>query len=250
MQATESGTHATASEPAQGRAWSRWVLAAGLVLAVAGFYALGLHHPLSWESLRGNLDQLQAHVRGHLAQSLLIFFVVYVALTALSLPAAGVLSILAGALFERLWGTLVVSAASTLGATLALLATRYLFRDFVQRRYGDRLETLQRGIERDGAYYVVSLRLVPLIPFFLINLGMGLTRMPVRAFALASWLGMLPATFVFVNAGTAVGRIDTPAEALSPSVLLSLTLLAVLPLLLRWLVRWKTRPRTLRMQRP
>jgi uncharacterized membrane protein YdjX (TVP38/TMEM64 family) len=250
MPAVEPGTHTTAHPPAYSRAWSRWVLAAGLVLAVASFYALGLHRRLSWDVLRGNLDQLEAHVRGHLAQSLLIFFAVYVALTALSLPAAGVLSVIAGALFERLWGTIVVSAASTLGATLAMLATRYLFRDFVQRRYGDRLEALQRGIERDGAYYLLSLRLVPLIPFFLINLGMGLTRMPARTFALVSWLGMLPASFVFVNAGTAISRIDSPAEALTPGVLISLALLAVLPLLLRWLVRWKTRPRTLRMQRP
>jgi uncharacterized membrane protein YdjX (TVP38/TMEM64 family) len=219
------------------------VLAAALVLAVAGFYALGLHRRLSWDSLRDNVGQLKDHVRGHLAVSLLIYFAAYVTITALSLPAAGALTVIAGALFERLWGTVVVSAASTLGATLAMLASRYLLRDFVQRRYGARLEALQRGIDRDGAYYLFSLRLVPLFPFFLINLGMGLTRMPAGTFAAVSWLGMLPVTFLYVNAGTAMSRIDRPADALSPGVLVSLILVAALPLLIRRLLRWKERAR-------
>jgi uncharacterized membrane protein YdjX (TVP38/TMEM64 family) len=171
----------------------------------------------------------------------LLFFLAYVAITSLSLPAAGVLSLTAGALFGRGWGTAVVSLASTLGATLALLVARYILRDFVQRRYGSRLEPLQRGIDRDGAYYLFTLRLVPAFPFFLINLGMALTRMPVRTFAWVSWLGMLPAIFVFVNAGTEIRGIDTPSAVLSPGILISLALLGLLPLLFRKILYWTRR---------
>src|SRR5262249_50072969 len=157
----------------------------------------------------------RAQVDEHLLLAVLIFFLVYVAMTALSLPAAAVLTVLAGALFGRWLGTGVVSLASTLGATLAFLSSRYLFRDWVQRRYPDRLRPINEGVAKDGAFSLFTLRLVPVVPFFLINLGMGLTPMRVTTFALVSWLGMLLGTFLYVNAGTALASIDSPKDILS-----------------------------------
>jgi uncharacterized membrane protein YdjX (TVP38/TMEM64 family) len=208
-----------------------------LVLAVAGFYALRLHRYVSWDYLRGHLDLLQAHVQEHLLTALLLFLLLYVAVTALSLPVAAALSLAAGALFGRWLGTGVVSLAATLGATLAFLSSRYLFRAWVERRFGDGLARLDRGVERDGAYYLLTLRLVPLFPFFLVNLGMGLTRMRAWTFAWVSLVGMLPGTFLYVNAGTELGRLASPRDVLSPGLLVSLALLGVVPLALRLLLR-------------
>lgn len=215
----------------------RWLLAGLLVLAAAGFYALGLYRYLSWDYLRGNRDFLLEQVREHLVLALLLFFLGYVAVTALSLPAATGMSLAAGALFGLWLGTGLVSLAATLGATLAFLLSRYLFRDWVTRHFGVRVEPLNRGVDRDGAYFLFTLRLVPIFPFFLVNLGMGLTRLPVRTFFWVSLLGMLPATFVYVNAGTRLATLNSPRDVLSPSVLVSLALLGLVPLGLRQLMR-------------
>jgi uncharacterized membrane protein YdjX (TVP38/TMEM64 family) len=245
MPATQLETRTHKSDQADAgflqQAWPRWALLGLLLLAVVLFYALGWNERFSFDYLRAHLEDLKAHVQNRLGQSLLIFFGIYVGAAALSLPAAGVLSVIAGALFGRWLGTAVVSLASTLGATLAMLSARYLLRGFVERRYGHRLAALQEGFDREGAYYLFSLRLVPLFPFFLINLGMSLTRMSVRTFAWVSWLGMLPATFLYINAGTELGQIDSPSKALSSGVIVSLALLAVLPLVFRKLVRARQR---------
>jgi uncharacterized membrane protein YdjX (TVP38/TMEM64 family) len=220
------------------RPWrSRWVLAAALVLLVAGFYALGLHRRLSWDSIRGHLGALKSWVDEKPAPAVLLFFLVYVAVTALSVPSAAALSLLAGALFGRWLGTAVVLLAATLGATLAFLTSRYLFRDAVRRRCGARLEALDRGVRRDGAYYLFTLRLVPAFPFFFINLGMGLTPLPARTFAWVSLLGMQPGTFLYVNARQAAGEVASPRDVLSPGVLASFALLGIFPLAVRLFVR-------------
>lgn len=216
--------------------WPRFLLLTALLLAVAAFYFFGAGDYLSWESVRANLDGMKVWTQEHLILAVALFFFVYVSVTALSLPAATVLTLLAGALFERWLGTAVVSVASTLGATLAFLAARYLFRDAVRRRLGERLRSLDRGVEVDGAYYLLTLRLVPAAPFFLVNLGMALTPIRVRTFVWVSWLGMLPATFLYVSAGTALAGLRSPRDALSWEVLLSLALLGVVPLLLRLLL--------------
>jgi uncharacterized membrane protein YdjX (TVP38/TMEM64 family) len=237
-----------APEPQEARAgrplWSRWAMAALILSALVGVYALGLHRYLSWDYLRSHLDLLQAEVQRHLLMALVVFFLIYVSTTALSLPVATGLTLMAGALFGRWLGTGLVSLASTLGATLAMLAGRYILRDGLRARFGDRLEAIDRGVERDGPYYLFMLRLVPAFPFVLVNLGMGLTRMRALPFALVSLVGMLPGTFLYVNAGTELGRIDEPGEILSPRVLVALALLGIVPLAIRMLVRWKVRRRT------
>jgi uncharacterized membrane protein YdjX (TVP38/TMEM64 family) len=227
------------------RAWGRWAFAAILLLLLAGFYALGLHHYFSWEYVRDHLDTWQRLVQRNLLLVVAVYFLIYLAVTALSLPVAGVISLLAGWLFGRWLGTAVVSLASTLGAVLAFLSSRFLLRDFVERRFAGRLQALNQGVERDGGYYLFTLRLVPLFPFFLVNLGMGLTRMRVWQYTWVSWLGMLPGTFLFVNAGQALSTIDSPGDILSAGVLISFALLGIAPLAFRKLVQWKIRARTL-----
>jgi uncharacterized membrane protein YdjX (TVP38/TMEM64 family) len=210
---------------------------------IAGFYLSGLHERYSWAWLRANLTDLQDTADANLALAVLVFFLAYVAVTSLSLPVAVWLSLLGGALFGRWVGTVVVSVAATVGATVAMLASRYILRDWVQRRFGRRLGTINRGVERDGVYYLLTLRLIPVVPFWLLNLGMGLTPIRTRTYALVSWLGMLPATFVYVNTGTELSRIESPADVLSPRVVGALLLLACLPLIVRFLVaRFGRRP--------
>lgn len=230
-----------ASPPFKGAKWSRWGVAAVLVLAVVGFYILGLYRYFSWDFVRSNLDGWQAKVSENLVLSVMVFFLVYVTVTALSLPAAAILTMVAGALFGRWLGTGVVSIASTLGATLAFLGSRYVLRDWVQRKFGDRLAAINQGVEKDGAFYLFMLRLVPVVPFFLINLGMGLTPMRATTFAAVSWLGMLLGTFLYVNAGTELATLDSPADFLSWKVLGSLALLGIVPLAVRKLIQWKVR---------
>lgn len=218
------------------RAWGRWALAGLVAVAIALFYVLGLHHSFAWDHVRAHLDTWTSQVRDHLAVAVLVFFLTYVAVTALSLPVATWLSLLAGALFGRWLGTAVVSVASSLGATLAFLGSRYLLRDWVQARFGRRLGPINRGIERDGAWYLFALRLTPVVPFFLVNLGLGLTPLRARTFLLVSWLGMLPATFLYVNAGTALATVESPRDVISLPVIGSLILLGIVPLVLRKLL--------------
>jgi len=195
-------------------------------------------HDITWDYLKDNIDSVKGWVGEHLVLALLLFFLTYLAVTALSLPVALPLSVIAGALFDRWFGTGVVLLGAACGATLAMLSSRYLFRDFIQRRFGERLKALNEGVERDGPFYLFTLRLVPLFPFFFLNLGMGLTRMRVWTFFWVSLVGMLPGTFLYVNAGTELSRINSPSDVLSLPLIVSFALLGVVPLLLRLLVRW------------
>nr|WP_226838302.1 MULTISPECIES: TVP38/TMEM64 family protein [unclassified Enterobacter cloacae complex] len=168
-------------------------------------------------------------------QSALVYFAVYVLLSALSIPGAALLTLLGGALFSLWEATLLVSFASTLGATLAMLVSRYLLRDWVQRRFAAQMSTIDAGMDRDGARYLFALRLMPLFPFFLVNLLMGLTRLRVCYYWWVSQLAMLPATVIYLNAGRELGKLTSLRDILSPGLLFAFTLLGLLPLVTRWL---------------
>ena len=164
---------------------------------------------------------------------ILAFALIYLAVTALSLPLAAILTLLSGALFGFVKGLIIVSFASTIGATLAFLASRFLFRELVQTKYAKALSKLNDGIKKEGAFYLFALRLVPAIPFFMINLLMGLTPIKSKIFYLISQLGMLPGSAIYVYAGTELGKIENLDDITSPSLLIALALLGLLPIILK-----------------
>lgn len=190
---------------------------------------------LSLAGIKTHQQTLLSYVDHAPLRSALIFFALYVAVSALSIPGAAVLTLLGGALFTLWEGTVLVSFASTLGATLAMLASRYLLRDWVQRRFARQMATVNAGMARDGAGYLFALRLMLLFPFFLVNLLMGLTRITVRRYWWVSQLAMLPATVIFLNAGRELGKVASLRDILSPGVVFAFTLLGLLPLVTRWL---------------
>ncbi|QUX90149.1 pyridine nucleotide-disulfide oxidoreductase [Marinomonas sp. A3A] len=202
----------------------------------AGFFYFDLHQLLTLEGLKSGLTQFDAWRD---ESPLLVggaFLLLYVVVTALSLPGAAIMTLAAGALFGLAWGTLIVSFASSIGATLAFLVSRYLLQDTVQKRFGDRLKAFNEGIARDGAFYLFTLRLVPIFPFFLINLLMGLTTIRAFTFYWVSQVGMFAGTLVYVNAGTQLGQLESLSGILSPSLLLSFVLLGVFPLIAKKIV--------------
>jgi uncharacterized membrane protein YdjX (TVP38/TMEM64 family) len=190
---------------------------------------------LSLDTLKTHHQTLLIQVQHAPALSATIFFVLYVAVSALSLPGAALLTLLGGALFSLWQGVLIISFASTLGATLAMLASRYLLRDWVQQRFAQQMTTVNAGMERDGAGFLFALRLMPMFPFFLVNLLMGITHIGVRRYWWVSQLAMLPATVIFLNAGHELGKLTSLRDILSPGVLFAFTLLGLLPLVTRWL---------------
>ena len=207
-----------------------------IVASIVAFVWFDLGRYLDLEQLKSRQADIDAFYREHPLTVLGAYFVAYVVVTGLSLPGAAIMTLAGGAVFGLLWGTVVVSFASTLGATVAFIVSRYILRDGIQRRYGDRLKTINAGVERDGGFYLFTMRLVPAFPFFIINLVMGLTPMRTIMFAWVSQLGMLPGTVVYVNAGTQLGRIESLQGILSPALIGSFVLLGVFPLLAKWVV--------------
>ena len=214
----------------------RIVLVVALAALVAAFFVLDLGRFLTLAALKESQGEFAALREQSPGMVTATFFFVYVLVTALSLPGAAIMTLAAGALFGLLTGTVLVSFASSLGATLAFLASRYLLRDTVQARFGDRLKAINAGVARDGAFYLFTLRLVPVFPFFLINLLMGLTPMATRTYYWVSQLGMLAGTIVYVNAGTQLAAIDSVGGILSPTLLASFALLGIFPLIARRIV--------------
>ena len=208
----------------------KFLFAAVLALAVAAFFALGLGRYFNLGYIQGARDGFAALYAEYPARTIGSFFAAYVAVTALSLPGATLMTLLAGAVFGLVVGTLLVSFASSLGALLAFLSARYLLRDSLRARFGPRLAEVDAGIGREGAFYLFTLRLVPLFPFFVVNLLLGLTAMRAATFYGVSQLGMLAGTAVYVNAGTQLARIDTLAGILSPALIGSFVLLGLFPL--------------------
>ena len=208
------------------------IIAVVLLAGIAAFFAFDLGRYFSLAYLKDSQASFQALFAEKPVQVVLVFFAAYVAVTALSLPGAAIMTLAAGAGFGLVLGTLVVSLASTLGATLAMLAARYLLRDSIQSRFGKRLGDINKGIEKEGAFYLFTLRLIPVVPFFALNLLMGLTRIGTWTYFWVSLLGMFAGTVVFVNAGTQVAKIDSLQSIASPALIGSFVLLGVLPLLI------------------
>ena len=216
---------------------SRKLALMGLILALLGsFFIFDVGQYLNLDALKTQQATLNAQVSAQPWLAAGVFFLAYVAVTALSLPGAALMTLLGGALFGLVEGFVLISFASTLGASLAMLSSRFLLRDWVQARFGQRLAKIDAGIEREGPFYLFALRLVPAFPFFLINLAMGLTRLPLRTYWWVSQLGMLPGTLVFVNAGRELGQLESLSGILSPGLLGAFVLLGVFPLIARKLL--------------
>ena len=211
----------------------RVAVLAALALLVAAFFALGGQRYLTFDQVKAQQAALQSTFESHPWRTALAYFGAYVAVTGLSLPGAAVMTLLGGAVFGLLWGTLIVSFASSVGATLAFLASRFVLRDWVQGRYGKELRSINEGFAREGGFYLFTLRLIPAVPFFAINLAMGVVPIRAWTFYWVSQLGMLAGTLVYVNAGTQLAQIDSPRGILSPGLVGAFLLLGLFPLIAR-----------------
>ena len=225
---------------------TRITLLTAIIVLVALFFVFDLGQYFNLEYLKEKQAAMDAYYEREPLTTTVSYFLLYVIITGLSLPGAAILTLAAGAIFGLLWGTVVVSFASTIGATLAFLVSRYLFREAIQGRFADKLTAINKGMDEEGAFYLFTLRLVPIFPFFIINLVMGLTTIRVLTFFLVSQVGMLAGTIVYVNAGTQIAKIEQLKDILSPELILSFALLGIFPLLAKKTVDYlkKRRQRT------
>lgn len=212
------------------------IIACVIVLGIAAFQYFDLGQYLTLEYIKLSQSKLQELYLGNRVLVIISYMVIYIAVTALSLPGAVVLTLAGGGLFGLMVGTLAVSFASTIGATLACLVSRFFLREWVQNKFGDKLTTINNGVEKEGAFYLFSLRLVPIFPFFMINLLMGLTRMRLSTFYWVSQIGMLAGTIVFVNAGKELAKIDSLSGIMSPGLLGSFVVLGLFPITVKKLL--------------
>lgn len=222
-----------------------------LIAVVVAFYVFRLDRLLSLDELKSRQAELQASLDAAPTQFLAIFALIYVLIAGFSIPGATVLTLAAGFLFGFWRGLVLVSICSTAGATLSFLMSRFFLRDFVARRFGGRMAKINNGFEKDGSTYLLTLRLVPLFPFFLVNIALGLTPIRTFTFALVSLVGMLPGTAAFVNAGTELSQIDSLRGLLSPSLIISFTLVGLIPIGAKMIVAaFKTRKLMRRFRKP
>jgi len=208
----------------------RIMFLAVIVGAIAAFHLSGLGNYLTLSSLKESQSKFEIMYADHRCAVIAAYLVIYIVAATLSLPGAILLTIAGGALFGLWTGTIVVSFASSIGATLACFVSRFILRDWLQKKLGERLRMVNERFEKEGAFYLFTLRLVPVFPFWLINLTMGLTKMPMRTFYWVSQTGMLPGTLVYVNAGTELGKIESLAGIFSPALILSLVILGLFPI--------------------
>lgn len=201
-----------------------------IVVLIASFFIFDLGQYLTLSYLKSQQQVFNDYYQHNRFSTLLVYFVIYILVTALSLPGAAIMTLAGGALFGLWTAVIVVSFASSIGATLAFLVSRFLLRDWVQGKFGDKLQAINNGVEKEGAFYLFSLRLVPLFPFFVINLVMGLTPLKTSLYYVVSQAGMLAGTFVYVNAGTQLGQLESAGGILSPGLLVSFALLGIFPL--------------------
>ncbi|MCU8158087.1 TVP38/TMEM64 family protein [Vibrio vulnificus] len=212
-----------------------------LLIATIILLAVNFSQYLTLDNAKAQQLALNSFIEENFLFASISYFVIYVGLTAFSVPGATVVTLLGAALFGFWYSLLLVSFASTIGATIAFLSSRYLLKDWVQARFGDKLSAINQGVEKDGAFYLFSLRLIPVFPFFLINLLMGLTPISIGRYYLTSQIGMLPGTAVYLNAGTQLADINSLSGILSPTVLASFALLGVFPIAVKWIMS-KFRP--------
>jgi uncharacterized membrane protein YdjX (TVP38/TMEM64 family) len=209
----------------------RLAIVAVILALVAAFKLLHLDQYLTLEYLKSSQERFSSLYAARPTLVIGSYMAIYILVTSLSLPGAAVLTLAGGALFGFIAGTVIVSFASSIGATLACLVARFLLRDWVQGKFGERFTTVNQGIDREGAFYLFTLRLIPIFPFFVINLVMGLTKMPVLTFYWVSQVGMIPGTMVYVNAGRELARIESLSGILSPGLIASFVLIGVFPLI-------------------
>lgn len=202
-----------------------------IAAAMTSFFIFDLGDYLSFSYVKEQQQEFNNFYLEHKWGTIGLFFLLYVVSVAFSFPGATLLTITAGAIFGIVQGTVIASLASTLGAVLASLASRFILRDYVQRRYASKLKGVNESMEREGAFYLFTLRLVPYIPFVVINLVFGLSKIRLWTYTWVSWIGMLPGTIIYVNAGTQLSQLEKPGDILSMKLLLSLLLLGIFPLL-------------------
>ena len=212
------------------------VLVAVVVGLISCFFYFDLGQYLTLSYLKAQRAGFQTYFQENPFLTSAIFMGLYITATALSLPGATLLTLAAGGLFGLLWGTIMVSFASTIGATLSFLTARFLLRDWVQEKFGEKLKAINRGMEEEGAFYLLTLRLVPAFPFFMINLLMGLTPIRTLVYFFVSQVGMFPGTVVYVNAGTQLGELESVSGILSPGLIFSFALLGIFPLVAKKLM--------------
>ena len=215
---------------------SRLLIAIVVAALIAAYFAFDLGRYFSLDYFKSQQAAIEELRAAHPWRTAAIYFALYVAIAGLSLPGAVPMTLAGGAIFGLVWGTVIISFASAIGATLAFLIARFVLRDPLQARFGDRLAAINRGIEKDGAFYLFTLRLVPAFPFFVINLVMGLTPIAAWTFYWVSQIGMLAGTIVYVNAGMEIARIESLRGILSPTLIVSFTLLGVFPLFAKWVI--------------
>jgi len=220
------------------------ILAAIIVALIAAFFIFDLQQYFNLEYLKEQKSVLAEFYANNPFLVSILFFLIYVGFTALALPAASILTLAGGAIFGFWHGLILVSFASTIGATIAFLLTRFLFGEAIEKKFGDRLATINQGIEKEGAFYVFGLRLVPLFPFFMVNSLLALTKLKTITYYWASQLGMLVGTAVFVNAGTQLAQISSTSDILSPKLLLSFVLLGVFPIIAKYALNWLKRTKS------
>lgn len=216
----------------------RIILLVVLLLGIVLFFVYDLHHFLTLDSIKANRAALESYKEDHYALTVVLFILVYLAHTGFFLPAASILSLSGGFLFGIWWGALYVVVGGTLGALLAFLSARYLFRDAVERRFDHRFDWIKKGVARNAFYFLLMIRIVPLLPFFVVNLVSGVTRTGVFTYLAATFVGILPATFIFVNAGSHLSQVESLKDIVSFGVLGSLALLGCLALLPVVLKKW------------
>ena len=214
-----------------GRPWLKIALAAIFVGAIVAFFALGGQHYLSLDSIKANRDALLRFTESHFAAAVVIAFLAYLAATAFSLPGGLILSLTMGFIFGKWVGTLIVVCAATIGATILFLAARYIFADALRKRLGALGEKINAGFTENAFSYMLFLRLVPAFPFFLVNLAPAFTSIPLRTFVLATFIGIIPGTFVFVNLGETLGRIESLSGLVSWETFGAFALLGVFALI-------------------